>query len=192
VSFYFYPFVALVGLLLLLFLWSLRTPRQTAKPHRSLSLPENCGSRHATHLPQIQQALAKADYEYVSQKGPHQLERRIRKERRRIALAYLAGLREDFQTLLDVARIIAVLSPELAAVHEFEKLRLTMKFRWHFELLRIQLWAGSTQLPQLSGLADVVSGLSMRMEKAIKELGERAALASKLASSLGGRGVDAL
>jgi len=189
---YFYPFLGLVGLLLLLFLWSLRRPRQTAKSHRGLSLPEECGCRHATHLPQIRQALAKTDYEYVSQKGFHQLERRVRKERRGVALAYLAGLREDFQTLLELARIIAVLSPELAAVHEFEKLRLTMKFWWHFELLRIQLWAGFAPLPELSGLANVVSGLSVQIEKAIKELGERAELASRMASSLDGRGVDTL
>jgi hypothetical protein len=192
VSLYFYIFIGLVGLLLVVFFWSLRSPRQKAKPPGGMSLPEECRSRHATHLPQIQQALARSDFEYVLRKGFDQLERRVRKERRRVALGYLGGLREDFQSLLDVARIIAVLSPELAAVHEFEKLRLTMKFRWHFELLRIQLWAGFAPLPELTGLADVISGLSMRMEKAIKEIGERAALASRLASSLDGRGVDSV
>ena len=191
-SLYFYIFVGLVGLLLFVFLWALRQPRPSAKRPRGLSLPEQCGCQHATHLPEIKQALARSDFEYVRRKGFHQLEQRVRKERRQVALAYLTGLREDFQNLVDVARIIAVLSPELAAVHEFEKLRLTMKFRWHFELLRIQLWAGFAPLPELSGLANVVSGLSMRMEKAIAELGERAALASRLASSLDGRGVDAL
>jgi hypothetical protein len=192
VSLYFYPFLVLVGLLLLLFLWSLRGPGQSARRRRDLTLPEECGCQHATHLPQIQQALAKSDYEYVLQKGFHRLGQRIRKERRRVALAYLAALREDFQSLLELARIIAVLSPELAAVQEFEKLRLTVNFSWHFELLRIQLWAGLAPLTELSGLANVVSGLSVRMEKAIKELGERAALASKLASSLDGRGVNSV
>jgi argininosuccinate lyase len=44
-------------------------------------------------------------------------------------------------------------------------------------------------LPQLDGLGDMVSGLSVRMEEAMKELGERAALAAELASSLNRRGL---
>jgi len=37
-------------------------------------------------------------------------------------------------------------------------------------------------------LSDLVSGLSVRMEIAMNELGERAALAAEMASSLDGRG----
>lgn len=181
-SLYFYLFLGLIGLLLLLFTWSLRKPRRSAKPHGGMSLPEECGCQHATYLPQIQQALAKADYDFVSQKGSRQLQRRFRRERRRTALAYLAALREDFQSLLELARIIAVLSPEVAAKEEFVKLRLTMKFSWRFELLRIQLRVGLAPLPELNGLTNLVSGLSVQTGKAIRALGERAALASELGS----------
>lgn len=186
---YFDVFLALTGLLLLLLIWSLRKPRRSAAAQRGMSLPDECGSRHTSYLPQIQQALAVADYDYVSQRGSRELFRRFRKERRRTTLAYLAGLREDFQNLLGLARIIAVLSPEVAALQEFEKLRLTCQFRWRFEWLRLEIWLGHARLVDVSNLANVVSGLSVRMQKAIKELGERAALASKLGSSLDGRGV---
>jgi len=116
--------------------------------------------------------------------------RRVRRERRRVALAYLSGLHENFQSLLRMARVIAVLSPELDAVHEFERLRLTAKFAWQYEMIRWKLLAGVAPVPQLNGLSDLVSGLSVRMEAAMKELGERAAVAAELASSMNRRGLD--
>jgi len=39
-------------------------------------------------------------------------------------------------------------------------------------------------------LSEVISRLSIRLETAMKDLGERAALAARLASSLEGRGLD--
>jgi hypothetical protein len=99
-------------------------------------------------------------------------------------------LQTDFQNLLKMARIVALLSPVVTAVEEWEKLRLTVRFFLHYEIIRLELWAGFTSLPRLSGLANVVSGLSVRMESAMKELGERAAMASELASSLNRAGVD--
>src|SRR5258708_30330104 len=87
-----------------------------------------------------------------------------------------------------MARVIAVLSPELDAIHEFERLRLTAKFAWQYEMIRWKLLAGVAPVPQLNGLSDLVSGLSVRMETAMKELGERAAIAAELALSINRRG----
>ena len=70
-----------------------------------------------------------------------EVRRRVRHERRRVALAYLAALRGDFQSLLRMANVIAALSPEVAAVHEFERLRLTAKFAWQYEMIRWMLSA---------------------------------------------------
>jgi hypothetical protein len=75
-------------------------------------------------------------------------------------------------------------------VHEVERLRLTAKFAWQYEAIRWKLMAGLTPVPQLDGLSDLVSGLSVRIETAMKELGERAAAAAALASSIDRRGLD--
>jgi len=40
-------------------------------------------------------------------------------------------------------------------------------------MIRWKLLAGFVTVPQLDGLSDLVSGLSVRMEAAMKELGER-------------------
>lgn len=189
-SLFFYLFFGLIGLFLLLFAWSMRkTHRRGRAPADSDALQES-GRGHVAHLPQIRQALGEADLEYLSQKAPGVLARRARKERRRVALDYLLAVREDFEGLLRLAKIIAVLSPEVAVVQEFERVRLAAKFTWRYELIRMQLRAGLAPLPRLDALSDFVSSMSVRMETAMKELGERAALAAELASSFNGGGRD--
>ena len=189
-NFYFYLFLGLVGLLFAVLWWSLRQPRRTKKFPSEEKITEGSGPQHVTHLPQIRQALAMEDFEYVTRKGTRDLQKRFRKERHRIAMDYLGALRADFQGLLELARIITVLSSDVKAVEEFERLKLTLKFNCRYELIRAQIWIGFAPLPQLSGLANAISGLSVEIERAVRELGERAALASELASALHRSGID--
>ena len=183
-------FGGLLVILLAALIWALRAPRRIRKSDAQAALLEETGKRHVNFLPQIRQALAETDYLYLSRKAPALVVRRVRRERRRIALAYLSAVREDFQNLLRMAKIIARLSPEVVTLHEFERVRLTLVFAWHYQMVRLQLRAGLVPIPGLDGLSDLVSGLSVRMETAMNELGERAALASKMASSFDGRGSD--
>jgi len=183
-------FFGFVAILLLGLGWALWEPRERRKLEADLRSLEEHGQRHATYLPQIRQALAPADYDFLSKRVPRELQRRVRRERLGVALAYLAALRGDFQSLLRMARVIAVLSPKVAAVHEFERLRLTAKFAWRYQMIRWKLLTGLAPMAQLAGLSDLVSGLSVRMEAAMNELGERAAAVAELASSINRRGLD--
>jgi hypothetical protein len=180
----------LVAALLLLLAWTLRGPGKRAKSGVPPDALDEGAGDHVSFLPQIRQALAKADFDFLRQRASEKVQRRVRRERRDVALAYLAAVRGDFQSLLRMARVIAALSPEVAAVQEFERLRLTAKFAWQYQMISLKLLAGFATLPQLDGLSNLVSGLSVRMEAAMKELGERAALAAELASSLNRRGLD--
>jgi hypothetical protein len=189
-SLFFYSFFGLIGLLLILFAWSARDPRRPASSSAPADASDESGRRHMTYLPQIRQAFADADFDFLSKNASREVLRRVRRERRGVALAYLAALREDFQSLLRMARAIAMLSPELAAVQEFERVRLTAKFAWHYQLIRWKLLAGIAPVPQLHGLSDLVSGFSVRIEAALSELGERAAGAAKLASTMNRRSLD--
>ena len=183
-------FGGLLAILLVALIWALRAPRRLRESDAQAALLEESGKRHVNFLPQIRQALAETDALYLSRKAPALVVRRVRRERRLIALAYLSAVREDFQNLLRMAKIIARLSPEVVTLHEFERVRLTLVFAWHYQMVRLQLRAGLVPIPGLDGLSDLVSGLSVRMETAMNELGERAALASQMASSLHGRGSD--
>lgn len=186
-SFLFYSFFGLIAILLILFAWSVRVPSRPAPRNGD----DESGCRHMNYLPQIRQAFADADFDFLSKNASREVRRRVRRERRGVALAYLAALRADFQSLLRMARAIAMLSPELAAVQEFKRIRLTAKFAWQYQIIRWRLLAGSAPVPQLHGLSDLVSGLSVRIEAALTELGERAAAAAELASSMNRRGLDA-
>ena len=182
-------FFGSVAVLLLGLGWALWKPRERKNRERDPRWLEERDQRHTNYLPQIRQALAAADYDFLSKKASRRTQRRVRRERLNVTMAYLGALRRDFENLLRMARAIAVLSPEVAVAHEFERLRLTAEFAWRFQTIRWRLLTGLTPLVQLAGLSDLVSGLSVRLEQAMKELGERAAAAAELASSMNRRGM---
>jgi hypothetical protein len=182
-------FFGSVAVLLLGLGWALWKPREPKNRERDPRWLEERDQRHTNYLPQIRQALAAADYDFLSKKASRRTQRRVRRERLNVTMAYLGALRGDFGNLLRMARAIAVLSPEVAVAHEFERLRLTAEFAWRFQMIRWRLLTGLTPLVQLAGLSDLVSGLSVRLEQAMKELGERAAAAAELASSMNRRGM---
>jgi hypothetical protein len=185
-----YFFFGFVAILLLALGWALRAPRKRRKLEADPRSLEEQGQRHVNYLPQIRQAFATTDYEFLSERASREVQRRVRRERRGVALAYLAALRGDFQSLLRMARVIAALSPEVVAVQEFERLLLSVMFAWRYQMTRWKLWTGLAPMTQLDGLSNLVSGLSVRLELAVQELGERAAAAAELASSMNRRGLD--
>ena len=180
-------FGATVVLLLLLLALALRGSGAQAKGAKGLGPLEESNWAHVNFLAQIRQALASEDDEFLMRTAPSSLRPRVRRERRRVALRYLSAMRQDFESLLRTAKIIAALSPGIGVGQEFERLLLGMKFLWRFRLVQLALYAGYAPLPQVNELGNLISGLSVRLEGAMKALGERAALVGEMASS-GDRG----
>jgi len=174
------PVVAIVGVLVWLFVWSLRPPRKSPGGLPEAKKLEERGQRHTTHCPQIRQALSRSDFEYLAGVGGRKLARQVSRERRRVVLAYLAALRGDFYRLLRLGRVIAKLSPEVVAIREFERLRLAAQFILRSRMIELRLLLGVTTPAQVGGISDLVSYLAVRIEAALKELGERAAQAAEL------------
>jgi len=179
-----------VAMLLVLLIYALRPRRANQAGAPDVTCMEELAHQHATYFGLIRRAMSQEDFEFLAVRGPVRLVRRAHRERQRIALLYLADLRADFQRLLRVASVITVLSPEVAAAHEFARLRLSIRFAWRYRMVLLGLYAGLLPVPQLSGLSQMVSVLAFRMESAVKELGERAAVAAELASTLNRRGLD--
>lgn len=177
-----YFFLGAVALVVLLLVWALRGPRQAGKAAFDLSCLEESGWRHATLYSPIRQALAGADLAFLTSHG-RGLAKRVRAERRQIALSYLRFLRSDFEKLVEVARVIARLSPEVAGAQELERAWLRAGFLWRYRMIWLSLQAGFTPLPQLNDLSNLLSGYSVRLEEAIRQLGERAALMAEMASA---------
>jgi hypothetical protein len=188
-----FPLVLLFGfavLLMLLLAWVLRDPRKLPQSDFDLGYSEGLDRRHVTYFPQVRQAMAAEDLAFLASRASQVLSRRVRRERRKIALAYLDCLRDDFLKLWRLARVIASMAPQVGAAQELERLRLGLAFSWRYQMIRMKFLLGFAPLPELGSLSEVVSRLSIRMETAMKDLGERAALATRLASSLDGRGLD--
>lgn len=190
-SFTFLMLISFAVLVLLLLVWVLRDPRKHTGPDGDPESSEEFGQRHVGYFPQVRQALAAEDFAFLSSRGSPQLARRLRKERRKIALAYLACIRRDFLKLWRLARVIASMSPQVGVGQELARLRLGLIFSLRYEMIRVKFLFGFSPLPELGFLSDVVSRLSLRLETAMKNVGERAALAAKLGSSLdNGQGLD--
>jgi hypothetical protein len=136
---------------------------------------------HLRNMAQIRQSMDAADLEFAKAKAGNDLAARLHRERRRITLLYLSAIRNDFEQSLRVARIIAVLSPEISGSHEYERLRLSILFRSRFQMVRLRLLIGIIPQPQIFALGEMTASLAMQLEEAMAQLGERAALAAELA-----------
>lgn len=174
----------LVCALVLVFVWSAHPRRKDAGSFSErLSLGEHRES-HVVHCAQIRQALSRADFEYLAAAGDPKLAKRVRRERRRIAIAYAAELKGDFYQLVRLGKVIAKLSPEVVTLKEFERVVLTAQFLWRVRWIQIRLFFGAAALPQVVEISELVGQLGVRVETALKELGERAAIAIQMASSV--------
>ena len=136
--------------------------------------------RHLTHMAQLRQATDKADLRFLATTGGRALASRVRSDRRRVLVLYLEAIRSDFEDLLQIARVIAVLSPEVSGSHEYARLRLSLVFRWRFELIRARILLGGAEMPRVAGLGEMVTALALEMQQSMAQLGERAALATEL------------
>jgi hypothetical protein len=186
---YFLLFLPIIVVLLVLLFWALRGASKNTGPNVDLGYLEQSGRRNATYLRLIHRALSPVDMQFLLSRGSARLARRTQKERRRIVLSYLAGLHDDFLRLLRLAKAVAALSPDVTGAHEFERVRLSLQFSWRYQMLRASLFLGSLSLPRLDALSQMVSELAVRMETAMKDLGERAVLATRLASPVDPRTV---
>lgn len=137
--------------------------------------------RHLCNMPPIRQAMDPADFRYLLDRGGQELAKRIRRERRKVALLYLAAIHRDFEQLLRIARVLALLSPEVSGEYEYQRLRFSLIFRLRFQMVRLRFLAGHLAMPEVGKLGEIVTSLAVHMEASLTSLGERAALAAELA-----------
>jgi hypothetical protein len=178
-------FSAIALLLLLLLAW-LSFGKRRVNPEMSAAARPERDWRHVSYAPYVNQALMGDDMEFISTRGSPELAKRFEKERRQIALKYLRALRSDFEKLVDFARVVAVMSPDVELVQELQGLRLQLAFRVHYYLIYTRLYLGIAPSTALGNLSNTVRALAIRMEAAISDLGERAALGDEFSSYTNG------
>ena len=167
-------FVVLVGLLLAILAWSLRESPEDSPARMKLVLGTGSPVHNALYYPQVRQAFSEEDLNYLQERGSPQLARRARAERRRVALEYVKAIHQDFRSLLQIARVLATLSPKVVAGQEAERFRLAVEFELRYHFVRLMLLAGISPQWQLLKIVQTVGTLSARLDAAILEMGERA------------------
>jgi hypothetical protein len=148
-------------------------------------------SRHSSQLPQILQILRPDDTEYLEQRGHAALARTMRQERRNVALQYLDGLEYEFATWLEISRVLAVMSPEVIGIQEFERWKLSVVFALNCAWLRWRLRVGLRPVEGFAMLSGMVTKLVMQLEAATSRVTEAVATATEQSANGGENGKDA-
>lgn len=179
IEFFIVAIISALGLAGLL-AWALRGSSQRKSSAQGLGVLESA-PQHLRNMSQIRQAMDPADLRFAFEQCGQVLSNTLRHERREVTLHYLEAIRADFEQSLRIARIIAVLSPEVSGSHEYERLRLSVIFRWRFQKAKLRVRVGSISPFEVTSLGQMATSLAVQMEEAMAKLGERAALAAELA-----------
>jgi hypothetical protein len=131
--------------------------------------------RHFARLRQIEQALRPQDFRYLQARGLHSAAQQLQVRRRRVALDYINELQEEFETLLEASRFLAVSAPTVVAMQEFERWNLSLTFAMTCAYLRTRLRMGLEPAVGLGRLSGLSADVSRRIETATKLILERAA-----------------
>jgi len=175
-SLLFFIFSALVVLSLLL--WASRPSKHRFTP--ALDVFEALSqSRHSSRMSHILQALRPADTEFLRQTGQAALMQTVRRQRKRIALNYLDQLQEEFETLLEISRVLALMSPEAVGVEEMERWKLSLVFAANCAFLRWKLRLGFQPFSGFTLLSDMATNIARQLEAATTRIAETAVRGSE-------------
>jgi hypothetical protein len=157
----------LVGLLA----WALRLPARRVLPETDIFEALH-HSRHSSRMPQVLRALQPADTEHLRDSGQVALMQTLRRQRRRIALNYLNQLQEEFEMLLEISRVLAVMSPDAVGMEEMERWRLSLSFAATCAFLRWKLRLGLQPFSGFTILSNMASNISLELDTATTRIAE--------------------
>jgi hypothetical protein len=169
------------GLILLLFvLWLLAVLVWAGKPRRrtALSTEDMLGvlssATHTSHLSPILQSLRPEDVEFLEGIGRPELAARLAAQRKQIGLLYLQALQNEFECLLAASRTLAMMSPQLMPMEEFERMKLSIRFELLCGYMRFRLKFGQTPQKEFGKLSEMAGRITIALEQATGAAVERA------------------
>jgi len=163
-------FVLLIAATLSALLWRLLRSRQQMSEEVRRLLERNQANflpLHCRYFAQVRQALAVPDERYLRGRVALPIVKRALRERRQVAIKFLAGLHEDFSNLERLGRAIAVLSPAIDRQQEMERLVLGLRFRVLYAWVWLRLSTGNVPLPAIENLTGLVGRLATQMQQAM-------------------------
>lgn len=171
--------ILLVGLLSWALRPSARGPRSPLDAFEALQQ-----SRHSSRMSHILQALQPQDTDYLRGAGQEAMMHAIRRQRRVIAVSYLQQLREEFDLLLEISRVLAVMSPELMAMEEMERWKLSLSFAANCAFLKWKLRLGLEPFSDFTLLSNMATSFAHRLEAATSHIAESAVRSAQSSNPL--------
>ncbi len=94
---------------------------------------------HARHFPQLRQALANMDDDYLRRKETGEIQWHMHAERKHIVEGFLAGLAEDFGRLERLMAALREISPAEPWIRKFERVGSRFEFRVNYRIASLQI-----------------------------------------------------
>jgi hypothetical protein len=124
------------------------------------------------------QSLREDDSGFLSRSGHEDLARQLYRDRKRIALSYLTYLEQEYQLLLELSRLLVKIAPEVSLLDEFQRFRLNVRFVLCCRYLGWKLRLGLQPWNSFTTLSDMEGNMTLQLEMATTQIGERAAIAA--------------
>jgi hypothetical protein len=151
--------------------WVALKPLPEEMAGRGQDRMEDLLALHAPHFPQLRQALATLDADYLRRRSSGEIERHLREERRRIVVSFLSGLAEDFGRLERLMRVVREMSPAEPWNHQVQRAGRRFRFRVNYRIASLQSHSERLQSTnRLARLTELVGNLSVQIEAGIARL----------------------
>lgn len=151
--------------------WAALKPLPEEMAGRRPDRMEDLLALHAQRFPQLRQALATLDADYVRRKTSGEIERHLREERQRIVVSFLSGLAEDFGRLERLMSVVREMSPAEPWIHQFEQASQRFRFRVNYRIASMQIHSARRQSTnRLARLTELVGNLSVQIEAGMERL----------------------
>jgi hypothetical protein len=164
--------LALLGALYWLSQRARRDPRG-ADLLRTLSA-DSLLPQHYKYFPQVSRALSAEDARFLQSRADPTIRHAALQARRTVALQFLAGLRDDYQKLDRLARVLASLAPAASQQREAERFWLAFQFGVRWRIVWLEIWSGAAPITQLQRMAGFIGGMAAQMQDLINVLQESA------------------
>jgi hypothetical protein len=128
--------------------------------------------QHYKYFPQVCRALSAEDARFLESRATPATRRAARQARRTVALQFLTGLRDDYQKLDRLARVLASLAPSANQRREVHRMWLAFKFGFRWRLIWLEIWYGAAPVNQLQSMAGLIGGLAAQMQASMNALQE--------------------
>jgi hypothetical protein len=151
--------------------WAALKPLPEEMAGRRQDRMEDLLALHARHFPQLRQALATLDSDYVRRKNSGEIERHLHQERRRAVESFLSGLAVDFGRLERLMSVVRELSPAEPWIHQLGGAGRRCRFRVNDRIVSLQIPAARLQSTnRLTRLTELVGDLSVQIKAGMARL----------------------